>query len=55
MTWADGQGFKYFGVRGLLLVDGLASMISAALLLYLLGSRLKKKPLDTAELPAVSS
>ncbi len=55
MTWADGQGFKHFGVRGLLLTDGLASMISASLLLYLLGSRLKKKQLAEAEIPPASS
>jgi MFS family permease len=55
MTWADGQGFKYFGVRGLLLTDGLASMISAVLLLSLLGGRLKKKQYGEVELPAVSS
>lgn len=55
MTWADGQGFKYFGTRGLLLTDGLASMISAVLLLSLLGSRLKKKQFDAMELPAVSN
>jgi hypothetical protein len=23
MTWGDGQGFRMFGIRGLLLVDGL--------------------------------
>jgi len=44
MTWADGQGYKYFGVRGLLLTDGLASLISAILLLALLGKLLKKRP-----------
>lgn len=26
MTWIDGQGFRFFGVRGLLLVDGLAAI-----------------------------
>jgi len=55
MTWADGKGFEHFGVRGLLLTDGLASMISATLLLVLLGSRLKKKHFEEVELPAVSS
>ena len=54
MTWADGLGFKHFGVRGLLLTDGLASMISAVILLTLLGSRLKKKQYDNAPLPAVA-
>lgn len=43
MTWADGLGFKHFGVRGLLLTDSLASMISAVALLFLLGSRLRKR------------
>lgn len=43
MTWADGLGFKHFGARGLLLTDSLASMISAILLLALLGGRLRKK------------
>ncbi len=51
MTWADGLGFKHFGVRGLLLTDGLASMISAILLLTLLGGRLRKKQFDEATLP----
>jgi MFS family permease len=41
MTWADGQGYKYFGVRGLLLTDGGASLLSAIMLLLLLGSRLR--------------
>ena len=43
MTWADGLGFKHFGARGLLLTDSLASMVSAILLLILLGGRLRKK------------
>jgi MFS family permease len=50
MTWADGLGFKHFGVRGLLLTDGLASMISAILLLTLLGGRLRKRQFDEATL-----
>jgi MFS family permease len=55
MTWADGQGFKHFGVRGLLLTDGLASLISAILLLLLLGERLRRRqPIDAMELAAVS-
>ncbi len=55
MTWADGLGFKLFGTRGLLLTDGLASMISAVVLLALLGSRLKRKQFEEVELPAVTS
>ncbi len=54
MTWGDGLGFKHFGVRGLLLVDGLASMISASLLLILLGKRLKKPQVGAAEVPAMA-
>ncbi|GGA78728.1 hypothetical protein GCM10011507_32460 [Edaphobacter acidisoli] len=41
MTWADGQGYKHFGVRGLLMTDGLASMISGVLLLVLLRGQLR--------------
>ncbi len=55
MTWADGLGFKHFGTRGLLLTDGLASMISAVVLLTLLGGRLKRKKFEEVELPAVTS
>jgi MFS family permease len=54
MTWADGLGFKHFGVRGLLLTDGLASMISAVLLLTLLGSRLRNKQFAEEALPVVA-
>ncbi len=37
MTWADGQGYRMFGTRGLFLVDGLASLGAAIpLLLFLL-------------------
>ena len=42
MTWADGQGYKHFGVRGLLMTDGLASIVSGALLLWLLHGHLKR-------------
>jgi MFS transporter, PAT family, beta-lactamase induction signal transducer AmpG len=35
MTWADGQGWKHFGVRGLFLVDGLASLVALLPLLIL--------------------
>lgn len=41
MTWADGQGYEHFGVRGLLVTDGLASLISGALLLVLLRGQLR--------------
>ena len=36
MTWADGQGFRLFGVRGLLLVAGLAALGAAIPLLLFL-------------------
>lgn len=51
MTWMDGQGFRLFGVRGLLLVDGLAAIGAAIPLLIFLRSRpLKPAPvLDTSE------
>ncbi len=55
MTWADGQGFKYFGVRGLLVTDSLASMVTASLLLLLLGRRLRKKQIDHMELPSLAN
>jgi MFS family permease len=54
MTWFDGLGYKHFGVRGLLLTDGLAGSISAILLLSLLGKLLKKKQPDAVELPALA-
>lgn len=42
MTWADGQGFRMFGIRGLLLVDGLAAIGAAIpLLLFLRWRRTK--------------
>jgi MFS family permease len=54
MTWADGQGYKYFGVRGLLLTDGLASLISAILLLWVLGKRLEKRPAEKVKVAIMS-
>ena len=54
VTWADGLGFKHFGVRGLLLTDGLASMITAIALMMLLGNRLRKKQLEEAGLAALA-
>ena len=36
MTWADGQGYRLLGVRGLFLVDGLASIGAAIPLLLFL-------------------
>ncbi len=52
MTWADGQGYKHFGLRGLLLTDGLASVISGTALLVLLGNRLRKRDGAGAGMPA---
>ncbi len=54
MTWADGQGFKHFGVHGLLLTDSLASMASAVALMLLLGSRLRRKHFDVTPVPALA-
>jgi hypothetical protein len=45
MTWADGQGFRMFGIRGLLLVDGLAAMSAAIPLLLFLRWRATKTSL----------
>lgn len=42
MTWADGQGFRLFGVRGLLLVDGLAAIGAAVPLLMFLRWRMRR-------------
>ncbi len=45
MTWADGQGFRMFGIRGLLLVDGLAAITAAIpLLLFLRWRATKNSP-----------
>jgi PAT family beta-lactamase induction signal transducer AmpG len=45
MTWADGQGFRLFGIRGLLLVDGLAALSAAIpLLLFLRWRATKNRP-----------
>jgi len=40
MTWADGQGYRHFGVRGLFLVDGLASAVALVPLAMLVRKRL---------------
>ena len=55
MTWADGQGYKHFGVHGLLMTDGLAGLVSAVTLLVLLGRQLKKMHLEKAEVRATSA
>lgn len=43
MTWADGQGYKHFAVRGLFLVDGLASAVALVPLLLLVRSQLRSE------------
>lgn len=40
MTWADGRGFRHFGVRGLFLVDALASAAAMVPLLLLVRRQL---------------
>ena len=55
MKWADGQGYKHFGVHGLLMTDGLAGLVSAVTLLVLLGRQLKKMHLEKAEVRATSA
>lgn len=37
MTWLDGQGYKYFGTRGLLGTDALSNVIAASIVLFLIG------------------
>ena len=54
MTWADGQGYKHFGVHGLLLTDGLAGLISAILLLMIFRKRLGKNKTQELELPTLA-
>jgi MFS family permease len=44
MTWADGQGFKNFGVRGLFLVDALASAVALVPLFLLIRKELGHAP-----------
>ncbi|MGC2544479.1 MAG: MFS transporter, partial [Silvibacterium sp.] len=41
MTWADGKGYEHFGVRGLFLVDGLASAVALLPLLLLVRRQLR--------------
>lgn len=55
MTWADGQGYKHFGVRGLLLTDSIASMVTAILLLVLLRRRFTRPRGDVAEESAMAA
>jgi MFS family permease len=41
MTWADGRGYHYFGVRGLLCVDAFAALASGIPLFFLLHRQLR--------------
>jgi len=43
MTWADGRGYRHFGVRGLLTVDGVASLATAIPLLFLVYRELRSQ------------
>jgi MFS family permease len=52
MTAADGRGYKHFGVRGLFLVDGLASAVALLPLLLLVKKGL---PRMSEEVPAVEA
>ncbi len=53
MTFFDGHASKYFGVTGLLLTDGLASMISAIALLILLRKLLTRPVGDDPEIRVI--
>jgi len=44
MTAMDGLGYRHFGVRGLLLTDGLASLTAAIPLLFLVRRYLRRAP-----------
>jgi PAT family beta-lactamase induction signal transducer AmpG len=43
MTWADGQGYRHFGIRGLLCVDGIAAVAAAIPLLFLVHHQLRAR------------
>lgn len=52
MTAMDGLGYRHFGVRGLLLTDGLASLTAAIPLLFLVRRYLRRT--ETDEIPMES-
>ena len=52
MTWADGQGYHLFGVKGLFLVDGLASLGAAIPLLLFLRWRAQRARAEMETVPA---
>lgn len=43
MTWADGRGYRHFGARGLLCVDGIAAITAAIPLLFLVHHQLRAR------------
>lgn len=43
MTRADGQGYRHFGARGLLCVDGIAAISAAIPLLFLVRHQLRAR------------
>ena len=49
MTWADGQGFRLFGIRGLFLVDGLAALGAAIPLLLFLRTKNNKSHINNGK------
>lgn len=42
MTWLDGRGYRHFGVRGLLLTDGLVALAAAIPLLFFVRHELRR-------------
>lgn len=52
MTWADGQGYRLFGIKGLFLVDGLASLGAAIPLLLFLRWRARNASAAPQTVPA---
>lgn len=42
MTWLDGRGYRHFGVRGLLLTDGLVAIAAAIPLLFFVRHELRR-------------
>jgi PAT family beta-lactamase induction signal transducer AmpG len=52
MTWADGQGYRLFGIRGLFLVDGLAGILaSTGLMIFLRRRRLNRAIIEAEPAP----
>ena len=56
MTWADGQGYKRFGPRGLLGTDALSNIAAAAICLFLIRRKsAEPRPSGSGVEPAASS